>query len=159
MLTVGQGALTDGQYRVQMFIWSVLGAPLLLGNDLRSIDNKTVELLTAPEVLAIDQDPQCVQGSMVRVIAGGGQLWIRPLSDGTFAAVMFNSHPTQSLNMSIVLGEEYNYGDLYPATVTFVSVRDVYRQVELGIWTQYFVYEVPPSDAVILKLTPIDSKK
>ena len=31
MLTVGQGAQTETQYRSQFFLWSVLGAPLLLG--------------------------------------------------------------------------------------------------------------------------------
>ena len=32
MLSVGQGSQTQAQYRAQMLLWSVLGAPLILGD-------------------------------------------------------------------------------------------------------------------------------
>ena len=38
MLSVGQGAQTQAQYRAQMLLWSVLGAPLILGADIRKMD-------------------------------------------------------------------------------------------------------------------------
>lgn len=44
-----------------MFLYAVLGAPLVLGNDIRAMDNFTFSLVTAPEVLAIDQDAACLQ--------------------------------------------------------------------------------------------------
>lgn len=52
---------SQGQYRAQMFLYAVLGAPLVLGNDIRAMDNFTFSLVTAPEVLAIDQDAACLQ--------------------------------------------------------------------------------------------------
>jgi alpha-galactosidase len=33
MLTIGQGGQTQSEYRAQMFLWSVLGAPLIMGYD------------------------------------------------------------------------------------------------------------------------------
>ena len=62
MLTVGMGGQTDGQYRAQFFLWAVLGAPLILGNDVRSMSNFTLSLVTSPEIIAVDQDAWCVQG-------------------------------------------------------------------------------------------------
>jgi len=36
MLEVGNGGMTDDEYRTHMSLWSILAAPLLAGNDLRS---------------------------------------------------------------------------------------------------------------------------
>ena len=50
MLSVGQGRQTQAQYRAQMLLWSVMGAPLILGADIRKMDAFTKSLVTAPEV-------------------------------------------------------------------------------------------------------------
>jgi len=153
MLTVGQGGQTQGQYRAQMFLWSILGAPLLLGNDIRKMDNFTLTLLTAKEVLQIDQDPQCVEGSLVRV-QHGHEVWMKPLSDGSFAAALLNTlHSPQ--NVSIILDKKRNGGDLWPAVVSKVLIRDIWNQQDLGTFIDSFSIEVQPEDAVILKITPI----
>ena len=67
------------RYRAQMLLWSVLGAPLILGADIRKIDNFTKALITAPEVLAVNADPDCVQGSLLRS-RGSYEVWGKPLS-------------------------------------------------------------------------------
>lgn len=69
MLTLGQGGQTEGQYRAQFFLYAVLGAPLIMGCDVRAMSNFTENLATAPEVLAVQADPDCVQGSLARAEA------------------------------------------------------------------------------------------
>ena len=59
-LTTGAGGQTRGQYRSQFLLWAVLGAPLILGNDVRQMDSESIALDTAPEVIAVDQDQECV---------------------------------------------------------------------------------------------------
>ena len=49
MLTVGMGAQTLAQYRAQYFLWAVLGAPLILSNDVRTMSSETLSLLANPE--------------------------------------------------------------------------------------------------------------
>ena len=39
-----KGAQTRGEYRAQFFLWAVLGAPLIMGNDIRKTDSWTVEV-------------------------------------------------------------------------------------------------------------------
>ena len=34
---------------------------LVMGNDIRHMDNFTIDLVTSKEVLAVNQDPQCIQ--------------------------------------------------------------------------------------------------
>lgn len=65
----------------------------MLTHDLRRMDDFTSHLVTAPEVLAIQQDPDCVQGSLARSL-GSGEVWIKPLSDGSFGVVLFNKGTT-----------------------------------------------------------------
>ena len=50
MLTIGQGHQTQSEYRAQMALWVVLGAPLIIGCDIRSMKPEILELLTVPEV-------------------------------------------------------------------------------------------------------------
>src|SRR5579864_8598052 len=56
MLEIGNGAMTDMEYRTHMSLWSMLSAPLIAGNDLRDMTPAIHDILTNREVIAIDQD-------------------------------------------------------------------------------------------------------
>ncbi len=56
MLEIGNGGMTDDEYRVHMTLWSLLSAPLLAGNDLAQMSEATKSILMNKEVIAIDQD-------------------------------------------------------------------------------------------------------
>jgi len=154
MLTVGQGAMTQGEYRAQFFLWSVLGAPLILGNDIRSIDDWTLSLLSSPEIIEVDQDSQCVQGSQVRV-TNGFEIWMKPLSDGTFAAVMLNTL-TVTQPVTILMADHLNGGDFWPAQLTKAKFRDIYAGKDLGVFQDSFTATIPPHDAMIVRVTPLN---
>jgi len=155
MLTVGQGKQTESEYRAQMFLWAVLGAPLILGYDIRKTDNVTLALITAPEVLAIDQDPDCVQGSFAGSV-NGGEVWVKPLHDNTFAVVLLNTLSTpQTIQLQMNTKWKYNSGHFYPAVVDKAKIRDVYKREDLGEFSNMFAQQVGGHDAVILKVTPV----
>src|SRR5689334_13627693 len=56
MLEVGNGGMNDDEYRTHMTMWAMLRAPLLAGNDIRSMSDATKAILLNKEVIAIDQD-------------------------------------------------------------------------------------------------------
>ena len=89
MLEVGNGGMTESEYRTHFALWALLAAPLMAGNDLRAMTTPTRDLLTAPEVLAIDQDALGRQGRRVRSTAGG-DVWVRALADGGHAVGLTN---------------------------------------------------------------------
>jgi hypothetical protein len=62
MLEVGNGGMTDDEYRSHFSLWAMMAAPLIAGNDLRSMSYKTRSILTAREVIAVNQDPLGRQG-------------------------------------------------------------------------------------------------
>ncbi len=89
MLEIGNGAMSDTEYRTHMSLWSLLAAPLLAGNDLRDIPANIFAILANKEVIAIDQDKL---GKQARRESKNGDLeiWTRPLEHGAYAVGLFN---------------------------------------------------------------------
>jgi alpha-galactosidase len=89
MLEIGNGGMTDTEYRTHMSLWSMLAAPLLAGNDLRQMTPAIHDILTNAEVIAVDQDKDGKQGR--RAWNGGEQeIWVRDLAGGGKAVAIFN---------------------------------------------------------------------
>ncbi|KIX95875.1 uncharacterized protein Z520_08583 [Fonsecaea multimorphosa CBS 102226] len=57
MLEVGQGGMTDEEYKVHFSMWAALKSPLLIGADIRKLSPKTLTILNNPAVIAVSQDP------------------------------------------------------------------------------------------------------
>jgi alpha-galactosidase len=89
MLEVGNGGMTDDEYRMHMSLWAILAAPLLAGNDLSKMTPETLSILLNKEVIAVDQDRLGKQGDRAFAV-GMTEIWTRPLTDGALAAGLFN---------------------------------------------------------------------
>src|SRR5215831_3181936 len=89
MLEIGNGGMSDTEYRTHMSLWAMLAAPLLAGNDLRSMTPATLAILTNREVVTVDQDREGKQGKRVWK-SGEQEVWTRPLSGGALAVAFFN---------------------------------------------------------------------
>lgn len=156
MLTVGQGGQSMGEYRANFFLFTILGAPLIMGCDIRGLDDAYVELLTSPEILQINQDGDCVQGSQARDI-GSTETWIKPLSDDSFAVVLLNKGD-RAESIRLHFGDDgmgWGQGaDFFPADFPSAHVRDLYARKDLGSFQKGFSATVPGKDAMIIKVTP-----
>ncbi|MGW0736465.1 NPCBM/NEW2 domain-containing protein [Streptomyces sp. NPDC002851] len=93
MLEVGNGGMTDTEYRTHFSMWSIMAAPLLIGSDLRSASPETFEILGNEEVIAVDQDPLGKQGE---VLTSEGGRWVvtKEMADGSRAVALFNETDT-----------------------------------------------------------------
>ncbi len=87
-LAPGQG-MSDAQFRSQLSMWAMLAAPLMVSADLTKLSAASLAALLNTEVLAIDQDPGGVQGTLLSS-AGNGQVWVKPLIDGSRAIALLN---------------------------------------------------------------------
>ncbi|NED83478.1 alpha-galactosidase [Streptomyces sp. SID11233] len=89
MLEVGNGGMTDTEYRTHFSMWSVMAAPLLIGSDLRKATPETFDILSNHEVIAVDQDPLGKQGT---VLSSDEGRWVvaKELRDGSRAVALFN---------------------------------------------------------------------
>jgi len=89
MLEVGNGGMTGIEYRTHFSLWCLLAAPLMAGNDLRTISAETLDILTNRDAIAINQDPLGKQTERL-VQRGDLELWVKPLSHGARAFGVFN---------------------------------------------------------------------
>ncbi|MEO6091245.1 MAG: glycoside hydrolase family 27 protein [Umezawaea sp.] len=88
MLEVGNG-LTDTEARAHFSLWALLNAPLIAGNDVRTMTAATRSILTNAEVIAVDQDWGGSQGTKIGDL-GDQEVWRKPMSDGSVAVVLLN---------------------------------------------------------------------
>jgi alpha-galactosidase len=121
MLEVGNGGMTNTEYRSHFSLWSIMASPLLIGTDLRTIKPDALQILLNKEVIAVDQDPLGVQGKQVRD-ADGIHVIVKPLKDGSEAVAVFNETDTaHDVNVSaaeigLKAGGNYRLRDLWAHT-------------------------------------------
>jgi alpha-galactosidase len=89
MLEVGNGGMTPAEYRTHFSLWSMLAAPLIAGNDLRTMTDETRDILANREVIAVDQDPLGREATKA-FEENGAEIWTRPLQGGAVAVGIFN---------------------------------------------------------------------
>jgi alpha-galactosidase len=143
MLEIGNGGMTDDEYRTHMSLWALLAAPLIAGNDLRTMSPTTRAILTDAEVIAMDQDPEGRQGKRL-VKEGDLETWARPLAGGALAVGLFNrgSAATRMTARWQDLGLEGRR-----------QVRDLWAHAPRGTADGEVSGDVPPHGAVLLRLT------
>ena len=121
MLEVGNGGMTDVEYKSHFSLWSIMAAPLLIGTDLRTIKPDALQILLNKDVIAVDQDPLGIQGKQVRD-ADGIHVIVKPLKDGSRAVAVFNETDTPrdvsvaATEIGLKTGGSYNVRDLWTHT-------------------------------------------
>jgi alpha-galactosidase len=89
MLEVGNGGMTDTEYRTHFSLWAVMAAPLLIGSDIRTASAATLAILRNTDVIAVDQDALGRQGTLVSS-SGGLAVYSKVLANGDRAVVLLN---------------------------------------------------------------------
>jgi alpha-galactosidase len=142
MLEIGNGAMKTDEYKTHMSLWALLAAPLLAGNDLTTMSQETLAILTNPEVIAVDQDSLGVQGHRTRQ-EGPLEVWVKPLADGSKAVGLFN-RGEDATQMSVRF-RDIGVGDS-------VSVRDLWAQKSLGTMKESYSAAVPRHGVVMIRV-------
>ena len=143
MLEVGNGRMKHDEYLTHMSLWALLAAPLLAGNDVRSMDGETKAILTNSEVIAVDQDSKGIQGHRLWD-EGPLEIWAKPLADGSYAVGLFNRGESQ-----------------LPITLTFqmlgftgsARLRDLWSYQDLPPQKDSYTSAVPKHGVVMLKVS------
>ena len=86
---LGGGGMTDVEYQSNMSLWSIMAAPLIASNDLRTMNAATRRILLNNEVIAIDQDPLGRQGER-RIENAVWNVFVKPLANGDWAVAILN---------------------------------------------------------------------
>jgi alpha-galactosidase len=145
MLEIGNGGMTDAEYRTHMSLWALLASPLLAGNDIRNISAATRDTLTNAEVIAIDQDPLGRQGTRISR-DGELEVWARPLQGGGQAVGLFNRGSSSARI-------EVRCGDIHACGYT---ARDLWTHNDVGTVPDVLSATVESHSVALFRLTPRD---
>jgi len=147
MLEVGNGGMTDEEYRAHFSLWAIMAAPLIAGNDLRQMSATTIATLTNREVIAVDQDSLGAQGILVWERPPELQVWAKPLHDGSRAIAL--------LNRSSAPARITAYFSRAGLRSDSAQVRDLWSHQDLGRFGRQFESTVPAHGVVLIRATAV----
>ena len=142
MLEIGNGGMSETEYRTHMSLWSILAAPLLAGNDLRQMSSGILEILTNAEVIAVNQDKQGKQGSRISK-EGDREIWSRELAGGGLAVGLFN-RSDEAAKMQV------NWKQL--GVKGSPHVRDLWLHKDVSASNEGYEATVPAHGVLLLRL-------
>ena len=145
MLEIGNGGMTEDEYRAHLSLWAIMAAPLIAGNDVRTMSAATRDMLTNREVIAVDQDSLGIQGTLVSERTPELQVWMKPLKGGSRAIVLLNRSALQT----VISASWWRLRISGPA-----RVRDLWSHTDLGTFTDRFSATVPAHGVVMVRVTP-----
>eukprot|EP00698_Gefionella_okellyi_P011671 TRINITY_DN3093_c0_g1_i3.p1 TRINITY_DN3093_c0_g1~~TRINITY_DN3093_c0_g1_i3.p1 ORF type:complete len:219 (-),score=31.69 TRINITY_DN3093_c0_g1_i3:468-1124(-) len=145
MLEVGNGGMSDVEYKTHFGLWAIMKSPLIVGCDISNMTQATKDILTAPEVIAVNQDDLGVQA---RVVDGfyDYQIYEGPLADGSIAVLLFNRLTTQQTVTA-------HWRFLGLADSKSCLVRDLWARKDLGSFSTQFSATLEGHDSSLVKLT------
>jgi len=144
MLEIGNGGMTENEYKTHMSLWAILAAPLLAGNDLREMTSSIRDILTNREVIAVDQDKEGKQGRR-RWKSGDQEIWTRPLAQGAQAVGFFN----RGTEAAQITAKWADLGIDRPPK----QIRDLWTHREVKGQASQFSAAVPPHGVVLLRIS------
>ena len=142
MLEVGNGGMTDDEYRTHMSLWCIQAAALLAGNDIRDMQPNITAILMNRELIAVDQDKLGKQGTRV-ARDGNTEVWSKPLQGGAYAVGLFNRGGDSAKVTA-------KWSDL--GITGSKSVRDLWAHKDLGKMSGEFSASVPSHGVVMIKI-------
>jgi alpha-galactosidase len=143
MLEIGNGAMTNDEYKTHMSLWAILAAPLLAGNDLRSMSPEILAILTNRDVIAVNQDKLGKQGQRAWQ-SGEQEVWTRQLAGGGWAVAFFNR------------GKDTATISIKPADLKITGkwkARDVWSHQDVAWSESEYSATVPSHGVVMLRLS------
>jgi alpha-galactosidase len=144
MLEIGNGGMTAAEYRTHLSLWSMLAAPLLAGNDLRTMTAEIKSILINREVIAIDQDAAGKQGQRTWQ-SDDLEIWTRPLANGDVAVAMFN----RSGEAAPITAHWTDLGISWQPKL----VRDLWNHSDIAAARAAYSANVPSHGVVMLRLS------
>lgn len=153
MLEVGNG-MSVNEDRAHFAMWCMMAAPLILGNDVRTMSKETKELLMNKELIAIDQDVLGIQALRYRV-ESGLEYWLKPLSNGEWAFCILNrtlENRTIDLNFKAFNMYDNLSGHAFRSASQTYKVRNVITHKDEIPSDKVRTVVIPAHDVVVYRL-------
>ncbi len=142
---VSGGGMSFIEYQTHMSMWCMACSPLMIGCDVRKLDQETASLLMNREVLALNQDPLGRPAWRVKQV-GVCEVWKKPLADGSTVVALINRGSTGS---DIPL-KASDIGLLDQPKL----VRNLWAGEDVADFKADLIQRVQPHETILLKIQP-----
>lgn len=154
MLEVGNGGMTNEEYKTHFSLWCMLAAPLMAGNDLGNMSPETKAILTNSEMIALDQDKLGKQSFCYRD-NGDYEIWIRKLDGKEKAALLLNRSDEEKtvqvdFNVLIKASDEW---EKVPYKLKDYKVRDLWEHKDIPIEKTMVYITLPPHSVKVYRFS------
>lgn len=142
---VGLGGCTDEEYRTHFSIWCLFNSPLMIGCDVRKMDDATWRILTNRELIAVNQDPEGRQ-PFFPVQDGERFVCVRPLENGEYAIGFFNLSDDRA-------GVCLNFWDMgLPTSSGYaLRLRDLWLHEDVGVCREHLRVPLEPHACAVYR--------
>lgn len=140
-----QPGLTPDEEYTHMTLWCLVDAPLLLANDLSTMDPFTRNLLENAEVIAVNQDALGDQAVQV-AHNSRSRVYAKNMADHSKAVGLFNTSTTGPIRVTVKWSDLGIHGKH--------AVRDLWRQKDLGEFDKEFTMQVAAHSAELIRVSP-----
>jgi len=131
MMQLGNG-LSHDEEKSHFAMWCMMSTPLMIGCDLTAIPESTLAILKNEELIALNQDPACLQAYVAKEIKDSagvtkGEVWIKNLGceNSCEKAVAFFNRSEEDVEFSVTLAEIGLAGDV-------IGLRDLWEHTEVS---------------------------
>ncbi|MFJ6821512.1 glycoside hydrolase family 27 protein [Streptomyces niveus] len=143
----GSYELTEEESTTQLVMWAVMGSPLVMGSDPRTLPQSMIDTLRNPEIIAVDQDPLAIQGVRVATDAAG-DVYSKTLKGAGKRAVVLLNRSDKAAARTVTFADAGLTGD--------VAVRDVRARAGRGTHSGSYTVTVPAHGTAFLTLAGRD---
>lgn len=153
MLEVGNGGMTNEEYKTHFSLWCMLAAPLMAGNDLSVMTPAIKEILTNPEVIALDQDSLGNQAFCFRD-NGDYEIWIKKLAHNEKAVCLLNRGDEEKnvqVDFNVLLKSNDNYWSSESYKLEDYKVRDLWEHKDVKLDKSTLNYKMPPHSVKVFR--------
>ena len=158
MLEVGNGKLTYEENKSHFTLWSMMAAPLILGNDIRTFikedgtvdkNNKVLQILTNKDVIAVNQDKLGIQCK--RIKSGLKDVLVKPLENNEVAVCFFNK-TNSNVQMTCNMADIHNVVEVTLPKAESYNCKELWYKTEETI-TDKITTTVAPHGVKIFKIS------
>lgn len=144
MLVIGMPGMSQERDRVHMSLWSISGAPLIIGADITRLNKAILAILMNRDVISVDQDPLGLQGVDLSRRGPGLVVVAKRLAGSGRRAVVFLNETHSPAAMSIT------WKELGLKSSASADVWNVWSHSEAGPYSASYSVTVPPNDVVMV---------
>ncbi|GJM64168.1 alpha-galactosidase [Persicobacter diffluens] len=159
MLEVGNGGMNHEQYKSHFAMWCMLNAPLFAGNDLRSMDKKTQEILLNKELIALTKDDNNQQAFRA-IHSQQYDLWVKSMTDHQYAFAFMN-RTAEAVDIHydwqkyIIADKAFGWHQVKIKPTA--KIRDLWLHKTVGSCNEPMDYQLKPFETLVVLVSDEES--